>query len=139
MRGIDLLDAMTARCIPSHIDPINGVLLYSWFLTTSSMNAWRIRVQTTQRKEPYLEFLRELVIGMTAEHGCQSEKQHGRSMVIPCMRGDGCEHWIISTQGVRSNCRQCPMPPDGEEGSKDFVQIRKVWCRVACPVLQEKD
>ena len=109
------------------------------FLTTSSMNAWRIRVQTTQRKEPYLEFLRELVIGMTAEHGCQSEKQHGRSMVIPCMRGDGCEHWIIGTQGVRSNCRQCPMPPDGEEGSKDFVQIRKVWCRVACPVLQEKD
>ena len=139
MRGIDLLDNMTARCIPSHIDPINGVLLYSWFLTTSSMNAWRIRVQTTQRKEPYLEFLRELVIGMTAEHGCQSEKQHGRSMVIPCMRGDGCEHWIISTQGVRSNCRQCPMPPDGEEGSKDFVQIRKVWCQVACPVLQEKD
>ena len=139
MRGIDLLDTMTARCIPSHIDPINGVLLYSWFLTTSSMNAWRIRVQTTQRKEPYLEFLRELVIGMTAEHGCQSEKQHGRSMVIPCMRGDGCENWIISTQGVRSNCRQCPMPPDGEEGSKDFVQIRKVWCRVACPVLQEKD
>lgn len=135
MRGIDLMDAMTARCIPSHIDPINGVLLYSWFLTTSSMNAWRLRVQTTQRKESYLEFLRELVIGMTAEHGCQSEKQHGRSMVIPSMRGDGCEHWIISTKGVGQTVGS--MPPDGKEGSKDFVQIRGVWSRVAC--LQEKD
>ena len=41
--------------------------------------------------------------------------------------------WVISNETFHDSLSVY------EKGSKDFVQIRKVWCRVACPVLQEKD
>ena len=80
MRGVDLLDTMTAVYTNPYRSNKWWWAFYSWFLTTSSMNVWRPTVQTTQRREPYLEFLREFVIGMMAEHGRQPQKRYGRSM-----------------------------------------------------------
>lgn len=43
--------------------------IYTWSLSVSSVNAWRLRMRMTGRKESYLEFVRELVMGMFALHG----------------------------------------------------------------------
>ena len=123
MGGVDLLDAMTAVYAIPYRSKKWWWAFYSWFLTTSSVNAWRLRVQTTKRKEPYLEFLRELVIGMMSEHGCQPDKRHGRNIDIPSTRFDGSEHWIISTEGVRTNCKQCQLM--GKKDRKTLFKCEK--------------
>ena len=51
MRGIDLLDTMTARCIPSHIDPINGVLLYSWYVFDNIIHECMAHQSSNHSKE----------------------------------------------------------------------------------------
>ena len=43
--------------------------MYSWSLSVSAVNAWRLRQTLTGRKEPFLDFLRELVIGLLTTHG----------------------------------------------------------------------
>ncbi len=42
---------------------------YTWSLSVSAVNAWRFRMKVTGKKEPYLDFLRELIIGMFSAHG----------------------------------------------------------------------
>jgi hypothetical protein len=43
--------------------------IYSWSLSVSAVNAWRLRMRITGKKEPYLDFVRELVIEMFSIHG----------------------------------------------------------------------
>lgn len=43
--------------------------VYTWSLSVSAVNAWRLRMRITGKKESFLDFLRELVIGMLSEHG----------------------------------------------------------------------
>jgi hypothetical protein len=42
---------------------------YTWSLSVSAVNAWRLRMKTTGKKEAYLDFLRELCIEMLSVHG----------------------------------------------------------------------
>ena len=39
------------------------------FLSVCAVNAWRLKMKVSGEKEPYLEFLRELVIEMFIVHG----------------------------------------------------------------------
>jgi hypothetical protein len=43
--------------------------IYTWSLSVAAVNAWRLRMKVSGKKEPFLDFLRELVIGMFAQHG----------------------------------------------------------------------
>jgi hypothetical protein len=42
--------------------------IFTWSLRVSAVNAWRLRMQITSKREAYLEFLCELVLGMFAQH-----------------------------------------------------------------------
>jgi hypothetical protein len=50
---------------------------YTWSITVSAVNAWRLRQKVTGKKEPYLTFLRELVVALWTFHGTPPE--HRRS------------------------------------------------------------
>jgi hypothetical protein len=43
--------------------------IYSWSLSVSAVNAWRLRMSMRGTREPFLDFLRELCIAMFVEHG----------------------------------------------------------------------
>jgi hypothetical protein len=43
--------------------------IYSWSLSVAAVNAWRLRMQVKGKREPFLDFMRELVVEMFAKHG----------------------------------------------------------------------
>jgi hypothetical protein len=99
--------------------------IYTWSLSASAVNAWRLRMMITGKKESFLDFLRELVLAMFAEHGNPPSKKR-KSLAEPCeeVRFDGKNHWIVSTeldqkgQAKRRNCKQCTL-----EGKKDLKSV----------------
>ena len=57
-------------------------------------------MKTTGSKEPYLDFLRELVIEMLGNHGKPAEKRPMLSQpdtVLSAVRFDEKSHWIVPT------------------------------------------
>lgn len=114
MGGVDLLDNLVACYrIPIRIKKW-WFPLYTWSLSVSAVNAWRLRQRHTGQKEPYLNFLRELCIGMLSHHGTKPTRK--RSLVggePPESRFDNLGHWIVSTQldaagkAKRRNCKMC--------------------------------
>jgi hypothetical protein len=79
MGGVDLMDNMVAVYrIPFRIKKWYFPI-YTWSLSVSAVNAWRLRMRQTGHKEPYLNFLRELCIGMLTEHGTKPVRR--RSIV----------------------------------------------------------
>ena len=84
---------------------------YSWALSVSAVNGWRLRMKVTGKKEPFLDFLRELVIQMVATHGHPPMKITG-SRVLNEIRYDGLNHWIQEVEmgpkeKLRKNCKLC--------------------------------
>ena len=77
-------------------------------------------MKVTGKKEPFLDFLRELVIDMFTTHGRPPQFKKRPSVVSPLTRWDGLNHWICGTEldhggrAKRRNCKQCT-----NEGRKD--------------------
>ena len=69
MGGVDLLDAIVALYRVLFRMKKWWWPFYAWSLSVSAVNAWRLRMAVTGNKEPFLSFLRELVMGMLAKHG----------------------------------------------------------------------
>ena len=69
MGGVDLLDS-TVSCYRIKIRKKKWYFpFYSWSLSVAAVNAWRLRNQIRGEKEPYLEFLMELVRQMGEKYG----------------------------------------------------------------------
>ncbi len=120
MGGVDLLDNMVAVYrVPYRIKKW-WFPIYTWSLSVSAVNAWRMRMKVTGKKEPFLDFLRELVIDMFTTHGTPPQFRRRPSSVSPDIRLDGLNHWICGTEvgnggyAKRRNCKQCT-----KEGRKD--------------------
>jgi DNA excision repair protein ERCC-6 len=114
MGGVDLLDAMVAVYRVLYRIKKWWFCFYAWSLSVSAVNAWRLRMSVMQKKEPFLDFLRELVIDMFVIHGTPPyviRKQP--SLKAEHSRFDGLNHWITSTEkdkkgkSMRRNCKQC--------------------------------
>lgn len=114
MGGVDLLDAMVAVYRVLYRLKKWWFCFYAWSLSVSAVNAWRLRMSVMQHKEPFLDFLRELVIDMFMIHG--SPPHHIRkqpSLQAENSRFDRVDHWIINTEKdkngkpTRRNCKQC--------------------------------
>lgn len=82
-------------------------------------------MRTTGRKEPFLDFLRELVIEMFTKHGKSPARKRNSCAGVEGVetRFDGLNHWIGNTGEVggkpqRRNCRQCHI-----EGKRDMKTI----------------
>ena len=121
MGGVDLLDAMVAVYRVLYRIKKWWFCFYAWSLSVSAVNAWRLRMCVKEKKEPFLDFLRELVIEMFMAHGTAPyviRKQP--SLQAEHRRFDGLNHWITSTEKdktgkpSRRNCKQCCL-----KGKKD--------------------
>ena len=81
-------------------------------------------MRTTGQKEPFLDFIRELVIEMFTQHGKNpARKRNSCSGVGVDARFDGLNHWIANTELVggkprRRNCKQC-----ANEGKADMKTV----------------
>jgi Transposase IS4 len=69
MGGVDLLDNMVAVYRVAFRMKKWWYALYTWSLSVSAVNAWRLRMRVRGTKEPYLVFLRELIVDMLMVHG----------------------------------------------------------------------
>ena len=56
---------------------------YSWSLNVSAVNAWRLRQKVTGKKESYLDFLWELVVGLLTVYGTPSSRQRRPMESLP--------------------------------------------------------
>ena len=82
MGGVDLLDNMVSCYRVRFRKKKWWFPIYTWSLNVSAVNAWRLRMRVTGKKEPYLDFLRELVVSLLTVHG--GERGQGRrSMELP--------------------------------------------------------
>jgi len=114
MGGVDLFDAIVACYrIPFRMKKW-WFPFYSWSLSVSAVNAWRLRMNIKNQKEPFLDFLRELVIEMMSTHGHPPIRRP--SLPGPTqsdLRYDGLNHWIQflekaeSGKHKRRNCKLC--------------------------------
>lgn len=136
MGGVDLLDSMVAVYRVQFRMKKWWWPFYAWSLSVSAVNAWRLRMRVTGKKEPYLNFLRELVVGMLAQHG-RPPKRRDSLQVDGQIRFDGRSHWPANTdldpagKPRQKNCRQCYEATKKE--SKTTLQCTK--CKVALHVL----
>ena len=74
---------------------------------SSAVNAWRLRQYAMDRKEPFLDFLRELVMEMFCKHGSPPSRK--RSLDLNVDRYDGQNHWIISFAGEKKDRKRCKL------------------------------
>lgn len=124
MPGVDLLDYMVAHYRVRFRIKKWWWPLYSWSISTSAVNAWRVRRMVTGSKEPLLNFLRELVVTMLRHHG-KAPLATGRKVHAPVsIRFDRVDHWIRGTavdakgKPARRNCKQCHL-----EGKKEMKTV----------------
>ena len=95
--------------------------------------------QITGNKEPYLNFLRELVIQMFSKYGTMPQRTRFSSGPTNGLRYDGLNHWIVSTESnsqgksSRRNCKHCT---NEEVGQQDNSQVREVHGPIASALLQ---
>ena len=138
MGGVDLLDAMVAVYRVLYRIHKWWFAIYTWSLSVSAVNAWRLRMHITGKKDPFLDFMRELVIEIFMVHGKPPTIKRRPSLAPPDDRFDGLNHWIVSTgpgegegQGQnpkpkRRNCKQCTL--DGHKDNKTVYMCEK--CKV---------
>jgi len=85
--------------------------------------------QITGNKEPYLNFLRELVIQMFSKYGTMPQRTRFSSGPTNGLRYDGLNHWIVSTESnsqgksSRRNCKHCTN--EGKRDSKTILKCEK--------------
>ena len=82
MGGVDLLDASMANYRVTWRKKKWWWALFAWSLSVQSVNAWRLRQRFTNNRDPYLKFLRELVVCLLEENGTKSV-QAKRRMDVP--------------------------------------------------------
>jgi len=102
---------------------------FTWSLSVSAINAWRLRMAVTGNKEPYLDFLRELVVLMLETHGKPALATGPKKAPNPGLRYDGLNHWIAGTEEdangkpSRRNCKQCHL--EGKKERKTVFVCKK--------------
>ena len=104
MGGVDLLDSSVKVYFPEIRNKKWWWPFYAWHLSVCSVNAWRLRQKVKGIKEPYLDFLRELCLGMVGVHG--------QDRILPPLKTvkqfDTRNHWPVHLQGKkRRNCKHC--------------------------------
>jgi hypothetical protein len=131
--GVDLLDAMVAVYRVRYRIRKWWFPIYAWSLSVCAVNAWRLRMQVTGLKEPFLDFLRELCVSMMAEHGSPPVRRN-TYVADPAEEGrfDGQNHWMEGTEmdasgkSKRRNCRYCALQKKPD--MKTVLSVRSARC-----------
>jgi len=126
MGGVDLLDNMVA-CYRSGIRIKKWWFpFYTWSLSVSAVNAWRLRRKVTGKMDSFLDFLRELVVIMLETHGKPALATGPKRPSLSGARFDRLDHLIVGTEidkkgkPSRRNCKQCHL-----EGKKEMKTVYK--------------
>ena len=82
MGCVDLMDSSVANYRVSWHKKKWWWPIFSWSLSVQAVNAWRLRQRFTNNRDPYLKFLRELVVCLLEENGTKSV-QAKRRMDVP--------------------------------------------------------
>ena len=82
MGGVDLMDSSVANYRVSWRKKKWWWPIFSWSLSVQAVNAWRLRQRFTRNKDPFLKFLRELVVALLAENG-KKPVQARRPVEVP--------------------------------------------------------
>lgn len=115
--------------------------IYTWSLSVSAVNAWRLRMRVTGEREPYLDFLRELCISMLTEHGTAPTRKRLSNGPDTEARFDGKEHWVVNTEEdaagkfKRRNCKHCAL--SGKHDMKTVYLCEK--CKVPLHIFCFKE
>lgn len=131
MGGVDLFDSMIA-CYRIPIRKRKWWFpFYSWSLSASAVNGWRLMQRVKGYDKPFLHFLREVVKDIMAKHGAPlrhraNEQQGSQSQYV---QYDGIHHWIEKLE-KRGNCRYCAS--NGKPDRKAMYSCRK--CKVTLHV-----
>lgn len=129
MGGVDLLDSMVAVYRVPYRTKKWYFGIYAWSLNVSAVNAWRLKRKISGEKLPFLDFLREIVVGLLNKHGKAPNRSRISLGLTEDARYDGLNHWMISTgldskgKPKRRNCRQCALT--GKRDNKTLLQCEK--------------
>ena len=82
MGGVDLMDSSVANYRVSWRKKKWWWPIFSWSLSVQAVNSWRLRQRFTRNKDPFLKFLRELVVCLLAENG-KKPVQARRPVEVP--------------------------------------------------------
>ena len=141
MGGVDLLDNMVAVYRIPFRKKKWWFSLYTWSLSVYAVNGWRLRMKHTGKKEPFLDFVRELVICIFHIHGSQPVN-HVPIMPIPQSllndyRYDQYSHWCVNTESrngkpIRRNCKMCSLNGKADMKAVNMCSKCKVPLHVGC-------
>jgi hypothetical protein len=139
MGGVDLLDMMVAVYRVRYRIRKWWFPIYAWSLNVCAVNGWRLRMQVTGVKEPFLDFVRELCVAMMSEHGSPPVRRNTHA-VDPAegARFDGLNHWMVGTEldaagkNRRRNCRHCALQKKPDMKTVYLCEKCKVPLHVHC-------
>lgn len=126
---MDLLDNMVACYRVPYRKKKWWFNIYAWSLSVSAVNAWRLRRQITGNREPFLPFLRNLVVELFGQYGTRPIRQRVSFGPTAEARFDRQDHWIVSTEDdgrgapKRRNCKQCSN--EGKPDRKTLLMCEK--------------
>jgi hypothetical protein len=136
MGGVDLLDSQVAVYrVPFRIKKWYFPF-WTWSIVVMAVNAWRLRQNVRGRKEPYLDFLRELVVEMFARHG--RPPVYRIQAPVTNTRYDGMNHWIEAAKhpytgkAWRRNCKRCYEVLTEERKSSFACEKCKIPLHIEC-------
>jgi DNA excision repair protein ERCC-6 len=126
MGGVDLLDNMVAVYrVPYRIKKW-WFPIYTWSLSVSAVNAWRMRMKVTGKKEPFLDFLRELVIDMFTTHGTPLSSGGGQARFLLT------SGWMVSTIGSVEPRSAMEAMPNAATASSALRRAARTTRRSSC-------
>jgi hypothetical protein len=140
MGGVDLLDCMVSCYRVSYRMKKWWYPFYTWSLSVSAVNAWRLRMSVKGTKEPLLDFVRELVMEMLTVHGTPPLRRRSLNGgdAGETLRYDGLNHWIVGVEedaagkSKRRNCKHCYLKEKKELKTVTQCEKCKVPLHTAC-------
>jgi hypothetical protein len=140
MGGVDLLDCMVSCYRVSYRMKKWWYPFYTWSLSVSAVNAWRLRMSAKGTKEPLLDFVRELVMEMLTVHGTPPLRRRSLNGgdAGETLRYDGLNHWIVGVEedaagkSKRRNCKHCYLKEKKELKTVTQCEKCKVPLHTAC-------
>ena len=111
MGGVDMMDKMVGAYRIRIRKKKWWWCIYSWFLSVTAVNAWRLMMEVKKEKITFLLFLRETVQQLLKTHGT-ARLRPGPMLQVrggagDSIRRDGKEHWIAYTEAQKLRCKLC--------------------------------
>ena len=142
MGFVDMMDGAIASKRPQYKGKKWWFSFWTYCLGVQTTQAWKLKQLVTGEKEPYLKFLRDLVVCMFNKHG-KKYRCTPASLSVQDSRFDRVDHvpgWIAPSQekgkkSARRNCKMCTL--NGIKDSKTASCCTK--CNVPLHFLPDKN